>query len=283
MLGSAVTLQIALSIALIAAGCSNGNVVASSGAAATAMGVVSVISSPTSSSAIASFFASTVDAGAGPECSQKTEGGCTLFACPSNTSADAGTPAQATTGKLTVSIGTTELALTPSAMLGGSPFADHMGPFWTAAGVSVSATATGAEVPAFMLHTESPAPITVTQPTFSGQTQPLIIDTSTALAVAWTGGAAGESVNVFLAGPFDAAAFVEMTCAFPAETGEASIPASLLAMMPKGSNGRADVNVSKSASTVAGNWQIKLAAQSDGVSTENTTDGTSSSDRVELQ
>jgi len=228
-------------------------------------GVVSVQSSASGSGARVDFYPASGSSGSSG-CDVATHGDCNATACPN--SSGGGTFSQPNAGNVTVTVGGQVLTLAPDPMF-DTVDASVAGALWTRPGVDVAVVATGAEVPAFTLHTPSPAGITVTAPSFPDGTKAMTIHTETDLPVSWTGG--GDST------------FTIVTCTVPAKSGHAVVPASLLGMMPKGKEGSIDISVGTSSTSMSSGWAITLDASLEGKASGNTLDGTSSNYSAQIE
>ncbi len=182
-------------ILVLLAACGGGGGTGAAGDAAS--GIVYVQSSASGSAARADFYPASGD-GSSSGCVEATQGDCYATACP-NVSGG-GTFSEPKAGKVTVTVGGRVLTLARAPML-DTLDATFAGPLWTGPGVDVAAVGTGAQVPAFSLHTPSPAAITVTAPAFPDGSTAMTILTEADLPVAWTDGGDCDTVLDLAHGP----------------------------------------------------------------------------------
>ena len=226
------------------------------GSSTSSYGSIDVNSDPdVGSFAFASFeiFATNDD------CTLLTEGPCSVLLCPP-TAGGGGGPSFQSAGDISVESGATTLALVPDSELNYSASGP---PLWDAEGTEVvEATATGADVPGFVLDVPTPGYVHVVEPVFPSDDTPMTIATTETLALTWSGGNPSATIQASLASAdFGALA----TCRFPAAAGTAMIEPTTLQHLKGPSGGSLIVTVFQESATTVAEWKIVLRAGSTGL------------------
>jgi hypothetical protein len=188
-------------------------------------------------------------------CDVTTTGDCTLTLCGGSSSGGAVLGPTPQAGTLTVSTPTASASLVPA----GSAYAPVTGQtvFW-APGETVTAVASGGDIPAFTLTAPAPTRLEVSAPTFPA-TGALPVDTTHDLAFAWSGSSAGKVV----AGLANNAGTSTLSCQFDPGAGSGVLPQALLSQIPKGM-GVMSVSVTSQSKTQVGGFDLTLYASTDG-------------------
>jgi hypothetical protein len=136
---------------------------------------------------------------------------------------DAGSPPYESAGALSVATPALDgpVLLTHDPILGGYSLMAE-GLFGT--GNTLSTSATGGVVPAFSHSIVAPPPVTLIAPT-----SPWAISTGQDLDVSWSGGVAGDTVEITLIANFADARTDVATCTFGASGGNGTVPQAVLA------------------------------------------------------
>lgn len=121
-------------------------------------------------------------------------------------------------------------------------------------GETITASAPGADGPAFTLSATAPTAVTITTPAWPAGQDALTVTRASGFAFTWTGASAGSVV----ANLSNASQSIGMSCAFPAADGAATLPAEALAAFPAG-GGFLDVEGRSEDTTRVGSWQVRLA------------------------
>ncbi|MEO6951929.1 MAG: hypothetical protein ABI321_08955 [Polyangia bacterium] len=166
---------------------------------------------------------STADAGTSG-CTFSTVGACSVVLCTGTPSGGGPAPVPESAGTLTVT-GDKTYAVVPTAMFDYS--LDDTVAGW-APGGTITVSAAGSTVPAFLTTVTAPAVVKIGAPTLSTSGAAPVFSRSSNLGLAWTGGT-GAQLSMSL---FNAAGTASLTCTFDAGTGSASIPSSALSMLP---------------------------------------------------
>ncbi|HTL35584.1 MAG TPA: hypothetical protein VL326_20790 [Kofleriaceae bacterium] len=178
-------------------------------------------------------------------CTSQQIGPCILSQC----TVLPGQPMYVNAGTVTVTGLSQTLTLTPSSITNMYQPDNSANAF--VGGETVNITGMGATAPAFTLSLTAPSLASITVPAKPSGTNPLAIDRSHDLAVAWTGGGASDIDFVFgstSGGP-------SLNCAFAATAGSGTIPTAALAMLPAGSGSfSASTEVFKSVDV--GEWRM---------------------------
>ena len=130
-------------------------------------------------------------------------------------------------GKITISGGTKSAVLLPEAD-GTYTTVNGQGALF-AGGETLTITAQGAAVPAFVLSLVAPSKLTLSAPALPAS-GPLKVTRSAGITASWTGTSAGVVV-VYLDAAGGASAYAA-TCSFPASSGSGVVPAAALADFP---------------------------------------------------
>ncbi len=199
---------------------------------------------------------------AGALCTQATDGPCAFLGCD----ADSSTVAEEHAGPIAVVAAQTNLRADPNASTGLYATVADSGRLWNA-NENVTATSTGAAVPALSLQTVSPALLTVTQPAFLGPRSRIQVDRSVDLSVAWStgGGGMGDPVAVLarsVTGPTGTRR-ESLVCRFARGAGSGTIPSQALLRLTAGA-GTLSIFSGRSASQTVGPWEVQLEARSIG-------------------
>ncbi len=218
----------------------------------------------TSYSAGASFYNATGTTTGTPTnttCTTSTDSGCTVIICDKvtadgGTTEDAGAPATPpNAGDITVEALKT---LTLSVGEGGAYTGQNGQEKLFASGGQIHISAVGADVPAFDDTIASPPSITLTAPVIpalgAGTYE---IDGSKALALTWTGGAAG-SLQTLITAANDTQSSI-LTCTFDASTGSANISQAAMGKLLKG-KGVFAVSTQTISAIKAGDYSVSLTA-----------------------
>jgi hypothetical protein len=207
-------------------------------------------------SGASAFFTRAMPAGA--HCSSSTVGACTVQSCaPSDGGVSSG--AQDSAGTLTLT-GTDAGTLTLN-FDAGYPNVVALIALW-AGGETLTASATGATVPAFSGKTVlAPNPVTVTTPACNlGSCG--TVDRSADFTLSWTGGAA-TNVVATLSSTKSGATGTVITCTFTSSPG--TVPTAALMQLGKSSDGYLDafsVSAINSTNFTAGSYAVTLRAVS---------------------
>lgn len=220
--------------------------------------------------ASASFLSSTggtTGGGGGTStCDTASEGGCVVTTCDkATTTADAGTGGDAgslvgvSAGDITVEALKTITLSFDSANGAYTPQSAQEKLFDTGGQIHISAV--GADVPAFDDTIAAPPALTFTAPVAPAAGAKLAVDTTKAFDFTWTGGAAG-TLDVIM-GFQSSTQTSSVICQFDASTGNASVPATLMAKVVKGDGSIITQTLTHEALT-AGDYTVNLSASQNG-------------------
>ncbi len=154
--------------------------------------------------------------GIGSACASRAVGACSVFRC-APAAGGGQVLSNLNAGTITVTGGSQQAVLVPAS----DNTYSYSGLVSFSTGATVGFAATGADVAAWNANVTFPSPITVTNP--SGNR--LVVDHTTDLAMAWTGGSSKVLVTVQEGVPDR---LVEVTCLFDGASGTATIPAAAL-------------------------------------------------------
>jgi len=249
-----------IAVGLVLAACGDGATAGSQAASTgggeggpvTGLGRITVESSRSSGSFVYAYFEL---ASAVPECDEPVDGPCHSFVCKK------GEPTfLRSAGSLTVHVGTKEITTSTNSVMEYVGFGPVL---WKANGdETVIVGTSGLSAPGFSLSVAAPGYVAVGAPEFPvDDTQPMMLDTTKPLALAWTGGNSGTEV---LAQLRSSDKLTGVDCTFPVEAGAGSIPAGALAHLHKGPSGGLFVVVENVASERVAEWDMALYAGSIG-------------------
>jgi hypothetical protein len=163
-------------------------------------------------------------------------------------------PSSISAGTITITglvPGDNPLTLLPTPYEAGVAYASATSPLVKPifeAGAPLAVLATGADVPAFAAQLVAPANVALVSPPADAAT---MIDTSTDLQIAWSGGASGESITIV----FGANAG-NVLCTFDSPLQTAVVPKEALAPLAGSQHGNIDVWGYAAASTMAGSTSV---------------------------
>jgi hypothetical protein len=166
--------------------------------------------------------------------------------------ADAGVAPMANAGGIEVARGDESIVTTLVPDMDGT-YALYTtdGPLWSSEGAFVF-SADGAEVPAFELQVELPAPLRVTSP--DSATLPIVLTQGDDVAVSWEGSTVGELL--FRVRTLDGNVILQ--CSYdPSMASPPPLPGDALASFPVGDDIRLDVSVRTLTREEAGVWDLR--------------------------
>lgn len=187
-------------------------------------------------------------------CAHTRVGECAISHCPN---AQPPQDPLLDAGKITITGGAQPIELIPDPVTHAYGFG-AFGPLLWQGGERITIKAEGSpQFRAFRRNVIAPTPIVMTAPAIPvDPNQTMTIPTTQDLAVQWTGGTTGYALLNFMreipiTGVPDATVGVTyVDCEFPAARGNGVVPASLLALLPKGQPGPGESNrISMSASS----------------------------------
>ena len=178
-------------------------------------------------------------------CQQTTSGPCVTYSC-----AATGPQMKSNAGTLSLSVNGSVIAKPMPNPQDNSYFTDTIK---FSPGDELGVSASGADVPAFAMHT-------ITSPGKVTATAPATLSTSQDFTLAWSGGEPGASVTIGIArGAFNGSEGV--SCMFDATAGTGTIPKELLATIQNGSpNGDLLVSQQRKTTFASGAFVIDLVA-----------------------
>jgi hypothetical protein len=204
--------------------------------------------------ASASFFApASGDSGAGGSCPQINEGSCTLSTCMAGSSETV-----VLAGTISITTPSASGTLTPFPGIGYVSVTSSL-ELWTKPGQTMSAQASGGEIPAFMLSTTAPGVIVIGVPVFPmspGSIPTLPIPKSQDFAVTWSGTSPGNVIVSLSSPPND-----QITCTFEPAAGHGTVPASLLGHLQQ-PQGVLTVNLTNGSTIEVAGYSVELVALS---------------------
>lgn len=205
----------------------------------------------------AGFTRSQATAGTG-SCDISNDGPCRITDC-STPPGDAGTPDYETVSAGVIQLlgANQPLSLVPDST-GTYAVVTGQEKLWSG-GENLTISAAGDVVPAFQEVLFAAMPVTLTSPSLPPAPAQATISTNAPLNVSWTGGSGG-TVTVMLtrsvtAGSTDT---VMLSCAFPAAGGAGTIPATAMAMLPKGPDGTFSVLGGDTKAIEPSGWAITV-------------------------
>jgi hypothetical protein len=181
-------------------------------------------------------------------CTSQVIGPCVLSQCTQSTAL----PMYVSGGTITLTGLSRAVTMTPSTITNMYQPDNTTNSF--VGGETVTIAGTGATAPAFMMSLTAPSLASITAPTKPAGMDPLLINRSQDLAVAWSGGGTGDmdfvfgSTNGTNPGP-------TLNCSFPASAGSGTIPTAALAMLPAG-NGSFSGSTEALESVDVGEWRF---------------------------
>ena len=202
-----------------------------------------------------------------PGCTLSTIGPCDVGDCPTPGVTDGGSEAVPSAGTITITgpaLGVAGVALVQN---NGLYYYSTNGQIFSK-GDTLGASATGADVPAFALHTVvAPGVITVTSPSLPPDGGAIVVPTSTDLSFTWTGGQAGAMVQMGLTAYFQNQGYSQIVCQWPATAGSGQIPAAALGTLISASpleSGSVVWDEYTQTPFNSGEWNISLLAETSG-------------------
>jgi hypothetical protein len=129
-------------------------------------------------------------------------------------------------------------------------------PLWSG-GESLTVSANGGEVPAFMQHLDAPGPVTITAPVpeNTGPANEVVVSPSQDLVMSWTGGLG--TVQLLMATGLTP---VFVQCRFPASDGTGTVPQAALAAVNTGTSISFSIGSIDDAEVIAGDWTVDVVA-----------------------
>ena len=202
-------------------------------------------------------------------CTTTTTGACSVIACNLASTQDAGVVSYPNAGTVTFTTpAPTTFTLSPTGANGAYNVPTTQTQIWTA-GDTVTASATGGDVPAFSGKTvTAPSDVTVTAPVFDTSARTTLSRASD-LSVAWSGGSVGN-VQIMVSTSQVGVHSVSATCTFAATAGSATIPAAVMGQLDKADGtsiyGSIVVAPQNDVPFKAGDWDVTLRAGAGGKS-----------------
>mgnify|MGYP005853459669 CR=1 FL=1 len=213
-------------------------------------------------SASASFAQAVASGGGGSAaCNTSQEGSCTITECtlPEQQGGGQNPAPQPTSsphaGEITIG-GAVEVKLAPDEKGAYTPKSGQE-KLWSA-DADISVKAAGDTIPAFDQKVKAPAVVTLTAPEWPQVGQPLAVDRTKSIELAWTDGGAGDVTAQIstLAGNKTAS----VSCTFEAASGKGTIPAAALGKLLPTEQGSVSVGASGTTAFDAGDWKVSVMA-----------------------
>jgi hypothetical protein len=170
------------------------------------------------------------------------EGPCSLFRC----TVDYAEQQQLGAGTIVVSSPEAKVSLVDNSpgqysLLLAAPFNPS---FWKSAGETITAQASGGDIPAFTLNTTSPGSVMLTSPALPAPplpaTMPVAVSTSQDFPLTWSGAGPGHldlTLRKYLPTNSPITITTELRCQFDPASGQGDVPASLLGQVGSGGSG----------------------------------------------
>ena len=211
-----------------------------------------VASTSYDSSTVGAAFHEAVTQPTGATCVVTPIGECVVTAC-SGTASTGTTPPEDAAGTVTISGGSEVISLMTDT---GSHQTQTTASLWWKGGDTVAISSTGATVKAFSGSLTIPEQVVVSAPYLPEQGA-VQLTRASGLSLAWQGGAHGEAVFVIAAGTAGSSA--SATCRYPATHTQATIPSSVLMLLPAGAATFSASTQSRTEQTV-GTWLVSYTS-----------------------
>jgi hypothetical protein len=264
---------VAAAIAVASAGCSNGSLstgsrgsvdAGDSGAGGSAregfvIGTTGALQEGNDQVFDSSFTAGFNDAAEvplGTSCVARRILGCIANTCEVSVGTDAGVASRVHAGIISIQGTKRPVALAPLSNGSYPLIQDKTQTFWSG-GETVTFTALGDRVPAFVDTLTAPSQPTITSPALPAG-QPLVIPQQLALSVSWSGATSG-TIAVTLTRQQTPLKYATVTCELDAANGSGQLPAAALQEISSGSTGGTYAFTARSAKNVrAGTVDVRL-------------------------